>query len=77
MAAVYGPEGAGVVLTGMGHDGADGLLALRRAGGLAIAQDQATSTVYGMPRQALLLGAIDEVLPIEEISPALVALVGG
>ncbi len=72
-AAVFGPGAAGVVLTGMGRDGADGLLALRRAGGLAIAQDEATSTVYGMPRQALVSGATDAVLPVEEIARALVA----
>ena len=79
MAAVYGAKAAGVVLTGMGRDGAEGLLSLRRAGGLAIAQDQATSIVYGMPRQAVLRGATDEVLPIEDIARALVAraAVGG
>jgi two-component system, chemotaxis family, protein-glutamate methylesterase/glutaminase len=76
VADVFGAAAAGVVLTGMGRDGADGLLALRRAGGLAIAQDQATSIVYGMPRQALLQGAAEEVLPIEDIARALVARVG-
>ncbi|MCA1844811.1 MAG: hypothetical protein LC792_16780 [Actinobacteria bacterium] len=70
-AAAFGAGAAGVVLTGMGRDGADGLLALRQAGGLTIAQDQATSIVYGMPRQALLRGAIDEVMPIEAIARAL------
>jgi two-component system chemotaxis response regulator CheB len=73
VAAAYGSGAAGVVLTGMGRDGADGLLELRRAGGLALAQDQATSIVYGMPRQAVLRGAIDEVLPVEEIGRVLVA----
>jgi two-component system chemotaxis response regulator CheB len=72
-AGVYGPGAAGVVLTGMGRDGADGLLALRRAGGLAIAQDQSTSVVYGMPRQAVLRGAADAVLPVEAIADALLA----
>ena len=57
----------------MGRDGADGLLALRQAGGLAIAQDQATSIVYGMPRQALLRGAAEDVLPVEDIARALLA----
>jgi two-component system chemotaxis response regulator CheB len=72
-AGVFGPAAAGVVLTGMGRDGAEGLLALRRAGGLAIAQDQSTSVVYGMPRQAVLRGAAAAVLPVEAIAGALVA----
>ena len=72
VAAAFGEGAAGVVLTGMGRDGADGLLALRQAGGLAIAQDQTTSTVYGMPRQALLRGAADDVLPLEDIARALI-----
>jgi two-component system chemotaxis response regulator CheB len=73
VAAAFGSRAAGVVLTGMGRDGADGLLALRRAGGYAVAQDQATSVVYGMPRQALLQGAPDDVLPVEDIARALLA----
>jgi two-component system chemotaxis response regulator CheB len=73
VAGVFGAAAAGVVLTGMGRDGADGLLAVRQAGGLAIAQDQATSVVYGMPRQALLRGAAEAVLPIEDIAAALTA----
>jgi two-component system, chemotaxis family, protein-glutamate methylesterase/glutaminase len=72
VAAAFGPGAAGVVLTGMGRDGADGLFALRQAGGLAIAQDQMTSTVYGMPRQALLRGATDAVLALEDIAHALI-----
>ena len=77
VAAVYGPGAAGIVLTGMGRDGAEGLLALRQAGGLAMAQDQTTSIVYGMPRQALLRGATDKVLPIGEIARVLLARAGG
>ena len=71
-ANAFGAAAAGVVLTGMGRDGADGLLALRQAGGLAIAQDQATSVVYGMPRQALLRGAAEAVLPVGDIAAALI-----
>ena len=73
VAQAYGPGAAGVVLTGMGRDGADGLLALRRAGGLAIAQDQATSVVYGMPQQAAVQGVAEAVLPVEDIAAALIA----
>jgi two-component system chemotaxis response regulator CheB len=62
------------LLTGMGRDGAAGLLEIRKAGGLTIAQDEATSVVYGMPREAVLLGAAARVLPLGEIGPALAAL---
>jgi two-component system chemotaxis response regulator CheB len=60
----------------MGRDGASGLLDIRRAGGLTIAQDEATSVVYGMPREAVLLGAAELVLPLGEIGPALLSIAG-
>ena len=59
------------VLTGMGRDGADGLLALRHAGWYTVAQDRATSVVFGMPRAAADAGAAARVLPIKEIGPAI------
>lgn len=59
------------LLTGMGRDGANGLLALRQAGARTIAQDEASCTVYGMPRAAAELGAAEVVLPLTEIGPAL------
>ncbi len=59
------------LLTGMGKDGALGLLAIRRAGGLTIAQDEATSVVFGMPREAIALDAAERVLPLDRIAPAL------
>lgn len=68
---------AACLLTGMGRDGALGLLAIRRAGGVTIAQDEASSVVYGMPREAALLNAADHVLPLDRIAPALVRLAGG
>ncbi|MEI9985906.1 MAG: chemotaxis-specific protein-glutamate methyltransferase CheB [Aliidongia sp.] len=74
IAAEYGAAAVGCLLTGMGKDGAQGLLQLRRAGGLTIAQDEASSIVYGMPREAALLGAASEVLPLREIGPRLIAL---
>lgn len=65
------------LLTGMGRDGASGLLEIRRAGGLTIAQDEATSIIYGMPREASLLGAAERVLPLDRIGPALAAEIAG
>jgi two-component system chemotaxis response regulator CheB len=55
----------------MGRDGAAGLLEIRRAGGFTVAQDEATSVVYGMPREAALLGAADRVLPLDQIGRAM------
>lgn len=69
-----GGASAACLLTGMGRDGAAGLLEVRRAGGLTIAQDEASSVVYGMPREAVRLGAAQHVLPLEDIGPALAAL---
>lgn len=66
---------AAALLTGMGRDGAEGLLAVRRAGGLTIAQDEATSVVFGMPREAARIGAASRVLPIGEIGAALAGAV--
>jgi two-component system response regulator WspF len=72
-AARLWPEpGAAVLLTGMGRDGAAGLLALRKAGWLTIAQDEATSVIWGMPGAAVRLGAAERVLPISEIGAAIV-----
>lgn len=76
LAREHGPATIACLLTGMGRDGAAGLLAIRGAGGVTVAQDEATSIVYGMPREAVLLGAAEQVLPIEEIGPAIVAAAG-
>lgn len=67
VARVAGPRAAAAVLTGMGRDGAQGLLAIRQAGGRTLAQDEATSVVYGMPMAARDIGAADEILPIDDI----------
>jgi two-component system response regulator WspF len=73
LAAGWSRPGVAVVLTGMGSEGAQGLLRLRQAGWHTIAQDQATCVVYGMPRAAAAAGAACQVLPVDEIGPAVVA----
>jgi two-component system chemotaxis response regulator CheB len=63
-----------VILTGMGHDGAAGLKALHDTGAVTLAQDEQSSAVFGMAKTAIDLGAVDRVLPLEDIPRALVAL---
>jgi two-component system chemotaxis response regulator CheB len=70
----HGASAIACLLTGMGHDGAMGLLKVRQTGGLTIAQDEKTSVVYGMPREAALLDAATYVLPLDEIGLALAAI---
>jgi two-component system chemotaxis response regulator CheB len=71
-AATCGVETVGVLLTGMGRDGAEGLRALHERGGLTIGQDEPTSVVWGMPAAALALGAVQLELPLPAIGPAIV-----
>ena len=67
-ARVYGRRCVGVVMTGMGKDGTAGALAIKRAEGKTLAQDQTTSVIFGMPKAAIDAGAIDEVVPLSEIA---------
>ena len=71
VADAAGRDAVGVLLTGMGADGAQGLLAMHRAGARTIAQDEATCIVFGMPREAIALGAAEQVLPLPAISGAI------
>jgi two-component system chemotaxis response regulator CheB len=66
-----GPNAVGAILTGMGGDGAEGLLAMRRAGARTIAQDEASCVVFGMPARAIELGAAEVVLPLDQIARSL------
>lgn len=77
LATDMGASTAAVLMTGMGRDGATGLLEIRKAGGYTIAQDEATSVVYGMPRAAVELGAAKTVLPLDLIGGAITRVVRG
>ncbi len=67
VAEFAGPMGLGVILTGMGNDSAHGVQAIKAAGGAVIAQDEATSVIFGMPAEAIRTGAVDRVLPLDDI----------
>lgn len=73
-ARCFGAGTVGVLLTGMGSDGAAGMAEIFAAGGITIAQNEESCVVYGMPKQAVELGAARHVLPLEQIAPALIAL---
>ncbi len=73
-AKFLGSNAVGAILTGMGRDGAEGLLAMRRAGAQTIAQDEASCVVYGMPREAVTMNAACQVLPLDRIASQLLSL---
>jgi two-component system chemotaxis response regulator CheB len=75
VAAVYGQSAVAVVLTGMGTDGAKGIGPLNRAGAYIIAQDEATSVVWGMPRAAVATNLVDAVLPLDRIGKTVAAMI--
>lgn len=72
VAKYAGANAVGAILTGMGNDGAKGLLAMRQAGAHTIAQDEATCIVFGMPKEAIKLNAAETVLPLEKVASALI-----
>lgn len=76
-ASVVGRNALGVMLTGMGDDGARAMRKMKDAGSFNIAQNEATCVVFGMPREAIAHGATDAILPLEEIAPALIARLVG
>jgi two-component system chemotaxis response regulator CheB len=77
VAAVAGRRAVGVILTGMGADGAKGLLEMRKAGAATIGQDEATSIIYGMPRAAYECGAVEAQFPLEKIGAEIIRLCAG
>ena len=75
-AALVGRRAVGVILTGMGKDGAQGLLRMRTAGARTFGQDENSCVVYGMPREAFLIGAVEQQCPLDEMARKVLAVVG-
>jgi len=75
VAQYAGANAVGVIMTGMGADGAQGLLQMKRAGAKTIAQDEKSCVVFGMPKEAIKLGAADRVVTLEEIPKAALELI--
>jgi two-component system chemotaxis response regulator CheB len=74
VADVFGHQAIGIILTGMSHDGAKGIARIRERGGMTLAQDEATSVIYGMNRVAIEAGAVQQVLPVGAIARAMVQM---
>jgi two-component system chemotaxis response regulator CheB len=70
-ARVFGRRCVGLVMTGMGKDGTEGLRLIKTAGGATLAQDQESCVIWGMPRAAVEVGCIDQVLPLTELAAAI------
>jgi len=77
VAQEFGPTAVGVLMTGMGEDGAEGLGAIKAAGGATIAQSEDTCVVPGMPRAAIVKGHVGRILPLEALGQHLVTQFGG
>ena len=71
VADVFGKQAIGITLTGMGRDGAKGIARIREMGGMTLAQNEATSVIYGMNRVAIEAGSVHQVLPVEAIAAAM------
>ena len=71
-----GANAVGVMLTGMGKDGAAAMLEMRQAGAYNFAQDETSCVVFGMPREAIALGAVDEVIPLAKMAEQVLAYLG-
>jgi len=76
VARAAGPRALGVIMTGMGDDGASGLLEMHQTGARTVAQDEATCVVYGMPKEAVALGAVDRILSLQDIPRAILEMGG-
>jgi two-component system chemotaxis response regulator CheB len=74
VAQAAGANALGILLTGMGDDGAQGLLEMKQFGATTLAQDEATSVVFGMPREAIRRGAVDHVVPLQQISSRILTM---
>jgi len=70
-----GANAIGVILTGMGADGAAGLLEMKKAGAGTVAQDENSCVVFGMPKEAIKMGAVDKVLPLDQIAVQIIRMV--
>jgi two-component system chemotaxis response regulator CheB len=76
VASVFGDRSIGVLLTGMGNDGVEGLKKIKEAGGSTIVQDEESSIIFGMPKAAIEAGVADRVLPLDEILQGIMDLLG-
>ncbi len=74
VAAAAPNRSIGVILTGMGEDGADGMWQMKQRGAITFAQDEATCAVFGMPKAAIKRRAVDHILPLDELAPAVISI---
>jgi len=74
-ARAYGPNVLGVVLTGMGADGTEGLRAIRARGGLTLAESEETCVIFGMPKAAIEAGVVDRVVPLDRVAEEILSAV--